>query len=63
MTGDPPAEGEGTGEDRTRLVLSQPAATAPPEAPAPRGARTATVAIGTLINNNYIVREVLGKNA
>lgn len=59
MTGDPPAEGEGTGEDRTRLVLSQPAATAPPEAPAPCGARTATVAIGTLINNNYIVREVL----
>ncbi|MCU0826896.1 MAG: protein kinase [Tabrizicola sp.] len=71
MTGDddsPPGT-DGPDEERTRLILSQTAATTPPAtsmqatippAPPPKPkAKSATVAIGTLINNNYIVREVL----
>lgn len=62
MTAGEDTPGEEGAEDRTRLVLSQPATSIPPAAPPvpmPRAPRVATVAIGTLINNNYIVREVL----
>lgn len=71
MTGDKdaPPRPDGTEEERTRLVLSEATPTAPPAAPeslppvpAPpvaREAKSATVAVGTLINNNYVVREVL----
>ena len=63
MTGDEPSGDE---EDRTRLVLGSPTPTAPPPVTAspaaaevPVVAGAAHVGIGTLINNNYVVREVL----
>lgn len=63
------ASGDGDEDDRTRVVTSVPEAvdstpepTAPSRGPAPvppSGGAAATVTVGTLINNNYEIREVL----
>jgi eukaryotic-like serine/threonine-protein kinase len=67
MTGgeEPPPPGAGE-EERTRLLLKSALSEAtggavamPKPGPVAKGAQSATVAIGTLINNNYVVREVL----